>query len=269
MKLGRYLIRAIRDGAGFRSALDEFIPQARAHEKAGFLAVVGGPIMKAATATEEVRHLSRLMADAGLVASPELAWSGNDIRVPVRMRCPVTGADSVYTFFPVAFCRNASNPADPLYDPALSCPFTAINTTSDAFAFAMLVRDRSRRHFGCDPYEIEDADACRALFDASVLIWQKMSVNTMKAFGRISVDPERSVTLSADHRYWTAPHNDPVFAELEKHPHAHEMPVIYAQSLVDKWFASLYDGDHLPIGLEGQSGGMPVPSGTDRLHELQ
>ena len=40
-----------------------------------------------------------------------------------------------------------------------------------------------------NPIEIDDADACRGLFEASLLIWQKMSVNTMRAFNRISVDP--------------------------------------------------------------------------------
>jgi hypothetical protein len=269
LKLGRYVISAVRTGADFRTELDGFIARVRAHEKSGFLALVGGPVTRVSTATEEVEHLCRLVAGAGLVDRAEDAWSGNAIPVPVDMACPVTGQPATYTFFPVAFCRNSADRADPLYDPALSCPFTAINTTSDAFAFALLVRDRSRRHFGCDPFEIDDADAVSGLLEASLLIWQKMSVNTMVAFGRLSADLTRAVSLSPDHRYWTAPHNDPVFAEMKKEPHAHEMPVIYGRALVQKWFGTLFEGEHLPIGLEGQSGGVPMGRKPEARHELQ
>ena len=269
MKLDRYVVRPIRTGADFRRELEAFTPLAAAHEKTGLLTLALGPVTAFDTAEAETRHLCALVAEAGLVDTAEEAWSGVDIRWPVRMPCPVTGRETVYTFFPVAFCRNTANVDDPLYDPALSCPFTAINTTSDAFAFAMMVRDRSRRHFGCDPYEIEDAAACRALLEASVMMWQKMSVNTMRAFSRVSLRPERSVTLSPDKRYWSAPHNDPAFAELEKHPHAHEMPVIYAKSLIDKWYAAMYDGDDQPIGLEGQSGGVPIRIFAGLSNELQ
>jgi hypothetical protein len=269
LKLGRYMITGVRTGAEFREALERFVVEAAAHRKAGFLAIVGGPVTRVPTAAEEVDHLCRLMAGAGLVDRPEDAWSGNAIPVPVRMACPVTGLETTYTFFPVAFCRNAADPKDRLYDPALSCPFTSINTTSDAYAFALLVRDRARRHFGCDPFEIEDAEAVRGLLEASLLIWQKMSVNTMRAFARISVDPSRAVSLSPDERYWTAPHNDPVFAEKIKEQHAHEMPVVYARALVEKWYAAMFNGDDLPIGLEGQSGGIPMERMRELRHELQ
>ena len=77
------------------------------------------------------------------------------------------------------------------------------------------------------------------------------------------------MTLSPDERYWTAPHNDPVFAEKEKLQHAHEMPVIYARSLIEKWFGSLFDGDDLPIGIEGQSGGIPMFRTVEAHRELQ
>jgi hypothetical protein len=269
LKLGRYMVGGVRTGAEFREQLDRFINMAAAHEKAGFFAVVGGPVTRVATAEEEVEHLCRMMAGAGLVDRAEDAWSGNAIQIPVQMTCPVTGLQTTYTFFPVAFCRHSADPTDPLYDPSLSCPFTAINTTSDAFAFALLVRDRSRKHFGCEVHEIEDAEAVRGLFEASLLIWQKMSVNTMRAFARIAVDPTRAVSLSPDQRYWTAPHNDPVFAEKKKEPHAHEMPVIYARALVEKWYSALFNGDDLPIGLEGQSGGIPMHRMHEFRHELQ
>ena len=141
MKLGRYLRSRRSQQRRLSRAFGHFHTGSGAlTRQAGFLAVVGGPVTKFATAVEEVEFLSELIAGAGLIERADLAWSGHDIPVPVPMACPVTGIKTVYTFFPVAFCRNSSNPNDPLYDPALSCPFPAINMTSDAFAFALLVR---------------------------------------------------------------------------------------------------------------------------------
>ena len=68
----------------------------------------------------------------------------------------------------------------------------------------------------------------------------------------------RGVHLSEDHKRWIAPHNDPVFAELKKCPYFHEMPIVYASRLCEKWLGSMFEGAEFAIGRDGQSGGMPV-----------
>ncbi len=264
VQLDRYVITQVRDGEDFRRALDAFLEQARVHSKTGLLALVGGAASLAPTAREEVEHLARLVRAAGLVSSPEAALRGGEIRLPLQMSCPVTGRASTYSFFPVCFCRNAGRIEDTLYDVSLSCPWSAINTTSDAFAFAMMVRDRAREQFGREPFEIANPEQCRALFERAVMVWQKMSVGTIQAFSRRSMVAQRAVGLSADQRYWTAAHQDPVFAELSKERYAHEMPVLYARALVGKWFATLYAGESFQVEREGQSGGYRIADDDTR-----
>jgi hypothetical protein len=267
VQLDRYVIREVRTGEEFRRELDGFLEQARVHRKTGFLALVAGAATLARTVREEVERLASVVHAAGLVPTPAAALAGYEIRLPLRTRCPVTGRDTTYSFFPVCFCRNADHVEDALYDVSLSCPWTAINTTSDAFAFALLIRDRAREQFGCEPFEIEDPQQCRALFERAVLVWQKMSIGTIEAFGRRSVVAQRAVMLSADQRYWIAAHQDPGFAELSKERFAHEMPVLYARALISKWFAVLHAGESFEVEREGQAGGRRINNGAIAVQE--
>lgn len=267
--LGRYCIIPVRDGAGLREAMDDFIRLACKHEKTALIALVGGAVTQATTVREELMSLAGLICEAGLADSGQDALSSKEICLPVDMICPVTGQATIYTFFAVTFCRNAAQITDELYDVSLSCPWTAINMTSDAFAFALMVRDRSRRLFNCDPFELADPDSLRALFEWSVTAWQNMSVGTISAFAKMSARPDRAVGLSPDARYWTAAHQDPVFAELSKEQFAHEMPAIYARSLVEKWFETLCEGEPFAAGREGQAGGMKFSASAKEPYELQ
>ncbi len=89
-----------------------------------------------------------------------------------------------------------------------------------------------------------------------------MSATTIGNYSRVTQDPSRGVHLSDDRRHWVAAHNDPVFAELEKCPHVHEMPIIYARRLTEKWSANLFDGQPYVPGRDGQSGGVPLLEGA-------
>jgi hypothetical protein len=273
MKLGRYMIGHPGDGVTYRAEIDRFVEEARAHRKTGYLAVLAAPeFRQARSVREELDVIARIVAAAGLIATPEAAFSGEEICLPVAMACPVTNRTEIYSFFPVSFCRNAANLDDPLYDPSLSTPFTAINTTSDAFAFAMFVADRSRARHGCAPYEIDDAITVKRLLDWAVGAWQGMSVNTISSFARVAGRADRAVSLSADNQYWLAPHSDPAFAEKEKAMHAHEMPMLYGRALADKWLARMFGDEAVRIDREGQAGGMLVEALSvigEPSHELQ
>jgi hypothetical protein len=270
-KLGRYFVAGFRGGADYSAAMEQFRREVAAYRKTGFLAVFAGHEVISRNAEDELRLLGNAMREAGVTADPDALIAGETLATPIEVICPVTGKETTYEFFSVAFCRHAADPNDPLYDPALSAPFTAINTTSDAFAFAMLVRDQSVRAWGKAPHEIDDRAAIDLLFRKCVTVWQNMSINTIQNYSRIAVDPQRGVHLSEDRRHWIAPHNDPVFAELKKCPHLHEMPVSYATRLCAKWSANLFEGKDYVPGRDGQSGGVPafeVEGVPDELYQF-
>ncbi|MBB5754299.1 hypothetical protein [Prosthecomicrobium pneumaticum] len=265
---GRYLCAETRNGYQFLDAFERFRTEVEDHKKVGFLAVVPAPGRRFVNAAAELRFLGEIMVDAGFAESAGALIAGQTIAAPIEMRCPVTGLATVYEFFPVAFTTHGANVSDPLYDPALSAPFLAINTTSDAFAFGMLVKDLSQRQFGCQPFEIGDRAEVERLFDRCVSAWHNMSVNTITAYGRLSAVPSRAVRLSDDRMSWFAPHNDPVFAELVKEQHGHEMPVVYAARLCEKWLATLFEGARYLPSRDGQSGGVPTFHSADIGDEL-
>lgn len=266
-RLGRYLVTRFRSGAEFNAGMDEFRRQVAEGNKTGFLAlfVHDGPRDQAAV--DEVKRLGAVMQEAGMTDDAGALIEGKTLSTTIEVPCPVTGKDSAYEFFSVAFCQNSGNPYDPLYDPSLSAPFTAVNTTSDAYAFARLVHDQCVRIHGCAPHElVHDRDALELLFRRCVTAWQNMSATTITNYSRVSVDPARAVHLSEDRTRWFAAHNDPVFAEMEKCPHAHEMPITYAARLTAKWSANLFDGKPYEPSRDGQSGGVPV---SDELFEVE
>ena len=262
-KLGRYLLARFRNGAEYAAAFAEFRSEVAEKRKTGFLALFVHDESKCQSATDELQALGEAMREAGQTDNVAALIGGKTLSNSIEVLCPVTGQKTAYEFFSVAFCRHAANPADPLYDPSLSAPFTAVNTTSDAFAFARLVHDQAIKAWGRAPWQmVQDRDAVELLFRKSVIAWQNMSATTITNYSRVTRDPARGVHLTDDRKHWIAAHNDPVFAELEKCPHVHEMPIIYAQRLTAKWSANLFDGQPYVPGRDGQSGGVPLLEGT-------
>jgi hypothetical protein len=267
-RLGRYHVARFRTGEQFAQALGAFRNEVAAYQKTGFLAIFEGA-EACRTAEQELRLLGAAMFDAGLTHDYDALIGGETLSHVINVVCPVTGRPASYSFFSVAFSRNASDPADPLYDPSLSAPFTAINTTSDSFAFARFVHDHAVRAWGRAPYEmVDDRAAVELLFRRCVVAWQNMSITTIQNYGRTAVDPARAVRLSDDQTHWYAAHNDPVFAELEKCPHLHEMPISYATRLTTKWSATLFHGRPYEPGRDGQAGGVRVSENTHAVERL-
>ncbi len=275
-KLGRYALARFRNGAEYAAAFAEFRRDVAAEHKTGLLALFVHDEQKLRTAAQELQALGEAMREAGQTDDVQALIGGRTLGHAIDVLCPVTGQMTAYEFFSVAFCRHAGDPGDALYDPSLSAPFTAVNTTSDAFAFARLVHDQAIKAWGRAPYEmVHDRDAVELLFRKCVTAWQNMSATTITNYSRVTRDPARGVYLSDDRRHWVAAHNDPVFAEMEKCPHVHEMPVIYARRLTEKWSANLFDGQPYVPGRDGQSGGVPLLEGTfdvegdgHELHQL-
>jgi hypothetical protein len=256
-RLGRYYVARFRNGSEYAEAFGKFRSEVAEERKTGFLALLVQDEADCKSVADELAVLGRAVREAGLTDDEASVVRGETVGTDIDVTCPVTGEETAYTFFSVAFCRHANNPADPLYDPSLSAPFTAINTTSDAYAFARFVADHAMRAWGCAPWEMKhDRDAVELLFRKCVVAWQNMSITTISNYSRVAGDPARGVHLSDDRRHWVAAHNDPVFAEMEKCPHIHEMPVAYATRLTAKWSANLFDGEPYVPGRDGQSGGV-------------
>jgi hypothetical protein len=260
-RLGRYQVSRVRTGGDYARAMAEFRGHVAEHGKTGFLAIFADGT-RCDSVADELKVLGAIMRDAGMTDDADGLVAGKTLATAMEVACPVTGKDTIYEFFSVAFCRNAANPRDPLYDPSLSAPFLAVNTTSDAFAFARLVQDQAMRVWGRPVYEMKhDRDAVELLFRRCVTAWQNMSITTITNYSRVAVDPARGVHLSEDRRRWFAAHNDPVFAELKKCPFQHEMPITYAARLTAKWSANLFDGKPYEPSRDGQSGGTPIAGG--------
>ncbi len=258
-KAGRFLVARFRNGAEYAEAFEQFRREVAEERKTGFLALLIHDETRCKSVEDELRLLGAAMREAGRAADADAVIRGETLGASIEVTCPVTGQETAYEFFSVAFTRHASNPADPLYDPSLGAPFTAINTTSDAYAFARLVHDQAIRAWGRAPWEMtHDRDAVELLFRKCVIAWQNMSITTITNYSRIAKDPARGVHLADDRKHWIAAHNDPVFAELEKCPHVHEMPIAYAERLCAKWSANLFDGQDYVPGRDGQSGGVPL-----------
>lgn len=270
-KLGRYLLTRFCNGTDFAEGLAQFRLEVAEYRKVGFLALCVYDETRCDCVEDELWLLGRAMQQAGLAEIAAEVVDGGTVATPIDVVCPVTGESATYQFFSVAFCRHADDPGDPLYDPSLSAPFTAVNTTSDAFAFAMLVRDQSMRAWGCPPHAIGDRMDVERLFRKCVTVWQNMSINTIQNYGSVAVDPRRRVHLSEDRRRWIAPHNDPVFAELSKCPFFHEMPTTYASRLCEKWLAAMFEGAQFTASRDGQSGGtslLTAEGATDELYQF-
>ena len=268
-KQGRFFVARFRNGSDYAEAFQQFRRAVAEDHKTGFLALLVHDEARCRSVADELHLLGEAMGEAGRTDDAEALIRGETLGTPIDVLCPVTGKMAAYEFFSVAFCRHANNPADPLYDPSLSAPFTAVNTTSDAFAFAQLVHDQAMRAWGKAPWEmVHDRDAIELLFRKCVTAWQNMSITTIGNYSRVTVDPARGVHLSDDRRSWLAAHNDPVFAELEKCPHVHEMPVVYAERLTAKWSANLFDGELYVPGRDGQSGGVPLLEGAFEVEGL-
>lgn len=267
-RLDRYHVAPVRSGRDFAQELEYFRGEVLTYQKTGFLAILAADTSACRLAEDELWLLGQIMRDAGLTRSVAGLINGDTVSVPVQMTCPVTGEETVYEFFPVAFCQNSANRDDPLYDPSLSAPFTAINTTSDAFAFALMVREQCVKALGRLPSEVEHRAPLEAVMARATEIWQNMSVNTITSYNRAAGCPHRAVQLSEDRKFWLAPHNDPVFAELKKQQHAHEMPRIYASRLCEKWLATIFESKPLPPSRDGQSGGRRIFHSEELGHEL-
>jgi hypothetical protein len=167
--------------------------------------------------------------------APGALVAGGALHFVINLVCPVTACRTAFfDFDAVAFVPGAENLSDPLYDPLMSAPVPLVNITSDIYAFSMFTRDQCLSRFDCEITQLTRRER-RYLFEQSSAAWQSMAEMTIRNYAA-QVDQSRCPThLTEDRRSWVANHRDPAFAELEKRPFLHEMPVQYTVKIVDTW----------------------------------
>jgi hypothetical protein len=240
---GRYLIRVVDDDDDILDLFSEYTRRLAAQESVGCLFVFNEPAFyKSGPASVEdaMAYLSDRMAILSDVPATTLL-NGGALNKRLTLPCPVTGAQTEYDDFDaIAFCPQAEDESDPLYDPLMSAPYLCVNITSDIFAFAMFARDTSELHAGRAPYEIEDPAQAKNILSRCAEPWQRMAEKTIKNYAAITNTARCPVHLTEDRRNWVAFHKDPAFAETKKERYIHNMPLIYANAVIDAW-ASYFD----------------------------
>ena len=258
---GRYAIADLAEEDA-QTVLARFEEEVRQLRKVALICLIPRTVANMDPATpslEVLRELSSFGAAMSARRAEELLDSAV-LERPVLLDCPVTGVPTTYSFFAVAFCPQAANADDALHDLPLSAPLPLINITSDAFAFAMYVRDMSLERHGVAPHELSGRQERAVLFADCVARWQRFSLHTLTSFAERTRGTRCPVRVSEDGLSWQAAHNDPVFAETRKEMHTHDMPSIYAAELVERWTAVLDRQSPHFHARSGQSGGQRLAS---------
>ena len=166
----------------------------------------------------------------------EALIDGGALTTAIRLKCPVTGESTLFDDFEcIAFCPQSRDEADPLYDPLMFAPYPCVNLSSDVFAFSSFVADSALSAWGRPVYCEPSPERIEPLLQLCVDRWQRIATKTIRNFEAVTNTALCPVHVGADETYWVAHHKDPAFAERKKEAHAHELPVIYANRIVDAW----------------------------------
>lgn len=77
-------------------------------------------------------------------SDPNNLVNGSSLNLYFKLKCPVTGEVVEFGDFDgIAFCPQANDIDDPLYDPMMSAPYPCANITSDIFVFSLFTNDMS------------------------------------------------------------------------------------------------------------------------------
>ena len=195
-------------------------------------------------------YLAEEMEPIGTVPAEKLA-KGAALTNAIRLRCPVTNQVAVFDDFEcIAFCPQSDDRDDPLYDPLLYAPFTAVNMSSDVYAFSRFVADSALAPAGLGKsvYEEKDVAKIAAFFDQCVERWHRVAMSIIERFEAATDTALCPVHVTAERTHWIAGHKDPAFAEDRKEAHSHELPVIYGKRLVQRWLDFFQDERPFDVG---------------------
>lgn len=233
---GRYVIE-IAHKATVPDIFARFQTAVQAGEATACLYVFNNPdhYQGRSSVADAFAYLAREMEPISDFPAAQLA-AGAPLTNSIRLRCPVTNQVTVFDDFEcIAFCPQSDDRDDPLYDPLLYAPFTAVNMSSDVYAFSRFVADSAENGLGKPVYEERDMKRLAAFFDTCVDRWHRVAMSIIERFEKATDTALCPVHVTSDRTHWVAGHKDPAFAEDRKEAHSHELPVIYGKRLVERW----------------------------------
>ncbi|MFD0916072.1 hypothetical protein ACFQ14_06595 [Pseudahrensia aquimaris] len=240
---GRYMIRVATQET-VPAIFDEFKRALAAREVTACLYIFND--YRFADGNSDTASAFKFLAEqmVGISRLPACALAhGAPLTNEVELLCPVTNQLTVFDDFEcIAFCPQSNNLHDPLYDPLMATPFTAVNMSSDVYAFSRFVDDKARQSLGHPVHEESDIEKISKLFDTCVSSWHRLATSIIKNYEAITDTRKCPVHVTDDGQYWVAAHKDPAFAEQVKEPHKHELPELYARRITDEWLAWFRDG---------------------------
>ena len=243
-RLGRYMIR-IACGQTVPAVMSEYVANLKRGKSVACLMVFNEPQFYdgMSDVSNTFRFLANQMTLISKVPCRDLA-EGAALTTSVELRCPVTGRMTVYDDFEcIAFCPQSADAEDALYDPLMYAPYPAVNVSSDTFGFSRFVADNAQTLWGKPVHEESDIDRIGGLFDICVDRWHRIATGTIRNFISVTDTSRCPVHFTEDERHWVAAHKDPAFAEQIKEAHSHELPVVYARRIADRWLAH-FSGEH-------------------------
>ena len=235
-RLGRYMIRNASKYS-VPHILTEYLGKLPDNEAVACLMVFNEPAFYEGHSNvgRTFHYLAEQMTLISEVSSEKLA-NGAALSRSVELRCPVTNQVTVFDDFEsIAFCPQSADKSDSLYDPLMYAPYPCVNISSDTYAFSRFVADSAQTVWGKPVFEEPDMSRVSKLLDVCVARWQRIAKATIGNFVEITDTTLCPVHITNDENHWIASHKDPAFAEQKKEIHQHELPVIYARRIADRW----------------------------------
>jgi hypothetical protein len=189
----------------------------------------------------------------------------------IVLNCPVTNQKIAYPDFDfIAFCPQACNELDKLYNPSLEAPYPCVNFTSDLFGFSHLVNDISHSLHGIAPFEIQIPEKREDLFLRSLKIWQGLAIKTMKTYAsRTNSDLLCPIHISKSQNNWISTHADSAFASLDPSLYIQELPKSYCPRIIEKWRNWFDFGENIDLENVNISDELFLPAHSGKLNFIQ
>lgn len=235
-KRKRYFITELKSKFDIVGGFQRFIEALVARETVAGLFVIHESVALpgSASAKEQMLQCAEFV---GAISdqSAETLLHGGKLSKKIELRCPVTDQ---YTWFndfdAVAFCPQAADTSDVLYDPMMATPVPCINFNSDIYAYSMFVRDTALTNYHREVFELPDRTRSD-LFGKCEELWQKFALRTINGYMNMTDLAKCPIAITETEEQWLANHQDPAFAETTKKPYLHDLPVKYTPRITAAW----------------------------------
>lgn len=230
----RYLVEVARTKEEVLSIYSNYVSRLRDRTAVACLFVCPSDSSESKGVLPQITRLSTLFECLSATSAKDLL-NGGALNINLKLVCPVTNVEVLFSDFDaVAFCPEADDPSDDLYDPLMSAPVPSVNLNSDLYSFAMFTRDMSLQKYRREVFDLSEVERLN-LYGSVTSGWQKIAERTIEAYIELTDVRKCPVFMPSDKSHWFANHQDPAFAETSKDLYRHDMPVLYAPKIICQW----------------------------------